>query len=124
MNIQFTDTKVTHLELRQADSGAVENANGLTFSCSSTFHESSNHEFLVIFDLSLSPEEGFLLSVQYVARFETDEPIDENFKESNFVKINAPAIAYPFLRAYVSNLTLNSGLSPVILPTINFTKFT
>jgi len=55
--------------------------------------------------------------------FETDEEITEEFKNSHFPKINAPAIAYPYLRAYVSNLTLQSGVTPVMLPTINFVKF-
>jgi len=122
MNIQFTGTEIARLELKQVYRGAIENPSDLSFSYSPAFHESSDQEFLVIFDLSLNSDEGFLLSVQYVARFETDEPIYENFKESNFVKINAPAIAYPFLRTYISNLTLNSGFSPVILPTINFTQ--
>ena len=53
---------------------------------------------------------------------------DENFDlelESifYFTKINAPAIAYPYLRAYISNLTLQSNGDPVILPTINFVAF-
>ena len=48
--------------------------------------------------------------------------ITEDFKLSSFPKINAPAIAFPYLRAFVSNLTLQSGLEPVILPSINFVQ--
>ena len=55
--------------------------------------------------------------------FITDEEITEDFKISHFPKINAPAIAYPYLRAFVSNLTLQSGVDPAMLPTINFIKF-
>ena len=51
------------------------------------------------------------------------EDIDEKFKESNFPIINAPAIAYPFLRAFVSNFFVSSGYYPILLPTYNFTKF-
>ena len=51
-----------------------------------------------------------------------DEKITEDFKLSSFSKINAPAIAFPYLRAFVSNLTLQSGLEPVILPSINFVQ--
>ena len=63
------------------------------------------------------------LSFKIVFNFITDEQITEEFKHSHFPKINAPAIAYPYLRAYVSNLTLQSGVTPVMLPTINFVKF-
>lgn len=54
--------------------------------------------------------------------FKIDEDISEEFKLSNFPKINAPAIAFPYLRAFVSNLTLQSGFEPIILPSINFVK--
>ena len=56
------------------------------------------------------------------AVFGTSEPIDEDFKESDFVKINSPAIAFPYLRSFISTLTLNAGLPPLILPAYNFTK--
>lgn len=37
-----------------------------------------------------------------------------------FAKINAPAIAYPFLRAYIANFFISSGYNALMLPTINF----
>ncbi|WP_222708016.1 protein-export chaperone SecB [Algibacter pacificus] len=52
--------------------------------------------------------------------FKLDKDISEEFKLSDFPKINAPAIAFPYLRAYISNLTLQSGFEPVMLPSINF----
>jgi preprotein translocase subunit SecB len=41
---------------------------------------------------------------------------------NNFLNISAPTILYPFIRAFVSNLTLQSGMNPIIIPTINFGK--
>lgn len=55
--------------------------------------------------------------------FESDEIIDDNFKKSSFPKVNAPAIAFPYLRAYISNLTMQSGFTPLLLPSINFVEF-
>ena len=66
--------------------------------------------------------ELFTLNIIFGAVFGTSETIDEDFKESDFVKINSPAIAFPFLRSFISNLTLNAGLSPFILPAYNFAK--
>ena len=37
----------------------------------------------------------------------------------NFICINAPAIIFPYIRAYVSTLTSLSGIPTIIMPTIN-----
>ena len=50
--------------------------------------------------------------------FEYDKDIDEKTKES-FFTLNAPAILFPYVRAYVSSLTALSGMPPITLPTIN-----
>ncbi|MEZ3531658.1 MAG: protein-export chaperone SecB [Muribaculaceae bacterium] len=39
-----------------------------------------------------------------------------------FLCHNAPAILFPYMRAYVSCVTAQSGMSPVIIPTINLRK--
>lgn len=121
MNIKFIDTQVSKLRLDANYQESSIDSEDYNFSFSPVFSETDLSEFLIIFNLSLNSED-FSLVIEYAARFSTDKLIDEDFKTSNFVKFNAPAIAYPFLRTYISNLTLNSGFSPIILPTINFTK--
>jgi preprotein translocase subunit SecB len=37
----------------------------------------------------------------------------------NFLFLNAPAILYPYLRAYISSLTALSGLDTITIPTMN-----
>lgn len=76
--------------------------------------------FFVIFDLRLLTRESKVITIIYKSRFVTDAVIDKEFIVSNFPYVNAPAICYPYLRAFISNLTLNSGYSPVMLPSINF----
>lgn len=61
-----------------------------------------------------------MMKVVYLARFETTEDLTDEFMESHFVGMNAPAISYPYLRAYISQVLLISGYPPVTLPTINF----
>jgi len=87
------------------------------FSFNVFFEEKS---FFVLFTLELNSLEGHRIKTIYKSIFHTDEEINEEFKSSRFAFINAPAIAYPFLRAYISTITLNSGLSPVMLPSVNF----
>jgi preprotein translocase subunit SecB len=119
MNISFSDTRVTKLSLELNENTGD---NTFRFSFTPAFSDLGTKEFLIIFNLELTGDD-FSLTVEFAARFSTDEEIDDNFKESGFVKINAPAIAFPYLRAYISNFTISSGLSPIVLPTINFTKF-
>ncbi len=91
------------------------------FTTSSHFDNERHRNFDIVFSLTLENEtENFRLAIKAVAHFKTDEPINEEFKTSHFPRINAPAIAYPFIRAFVANLVLSSGYNPIMLPTINF----
>ncbi|GGK59056.1 protein-export chaperone SecB [Rufibacter glacialis] len=77
--------------------------------------------FGIRFVAYISDSQGLLeLNTQSTAIFASTREVDEEFLESHFARVNAPAIAYPFLRAFISTLTLNSGLAPIILPAFNF----
>ena len=46
----------------------------------------------------------------------------ENFELESlkpFLFQNAPAILFPYIRAYISTLTTQSGIQPIVLPTFN-----
>jgi preprotein translocase subunit SecB len=76
--------------------------------------------FYVCFDLTLD-DPSYNLYVEAVYAFDVIEgEINEEFKKSHFPKVNAPAIAFPYLRAMVSTITLQAGLKTVMLPSINF----
>ena len=64
----------------------------------------------------------FDLSLEFVAVFGTEEAIDEEFKSSELVRVNSLAIAFPFMRSFISTLTINSGIPSFILPAYNFSK--
>lgn len=40
---------------------------------------------------------------------------------SNYFYVNAPAIIFPYIRAYVASVSALSGLSPINLPVMNLT---
>lgn len=46
--------------------------------------------------------------------------LNNDFIKSPFLKVNASAIPFPYIRSFVSNLTLQAGYAPVILPSVNF----
>ncbi len=41
---------------------------------------------------------------------------------ANLFYINAPALLFPYIRAYISTLTNLSGIKPITLPTLNLSK--
>ena len=53
-----------------------------------------------------------------MADFYFEKGIEEK-QLNNYFYINAPAILFPYIRAYITTLTSLSGLKPIILPTLN-----
>ena len=51
--------------------------------------------------------------------FENKEGLENLGK---FFYINAPALLFPYIRAYISTLTNLSGFEPINLPTLNMTR--
>jgi preprotein translocase subunit SecB len=119
MRIQLESWKIQTLNFTMVEDAREENSFALKIG--QVFPENKKKQFVVIFDIDLK-DKDFDLVFQVGFIFSTEEEINEDFKFSDFPKINAPAIAFPFIRAYISNLTLQSGFEPVILPSINFVK--
>jgi len=118
MNIRFLRSIVDDLSLCKT----AESLDDIKFSLITAFSEERRNAFLITFDLKVQVDNGHVLAVKYVSEFEADQDISENDRSLHFFSINAPAIAYPFLRAYVANFMLSSGFDPVILPVVNFVK--
>jgi preprotein translocase subunit SecB len=119
MKIQLENWKIQSLSFNMIDEAREDNSFSLNIG--QIFPEDESKQFVVVFDIDLK-DKSFNLVFQVAFVFTTEEEVTEEFKFSDFPKINAPAIAFPFIRAYISNLTLQSGFEPVILPSINFVK--
>ena len=61
------------------------------------------------------------IEIQAIANFAFAETIETEFLE-NFFYINAPALLFPYLRAYISTLTNLSGFETITLPTLNLAQ--
>jgi preprotein translocase subunit SecB len=109
-------SKVKSLEMKQEDN---EHDN-LELNVNVGFSEEDDRTFIVDFKSTVLSSVGYTLYIEFASFFETEDSITEEFKSSYIPSVNAPAIAYPFFRTFVSNLTLNAGYDPIILPTINF----
>ena len=64
----------------------------------------------------------FEINLRTSSIFEYAEDADlEVYKNSYFIA-NAPAIVFPYLRAYISSLTALSGMPTLNLPTLNLSE--
>ncbi|EIJ44124.1 preprotein translocase subunit SecB [Beggiatoa alba B18LD] len=85
------------------------------------YDDTNKRSFIVSFLIDLKRQDDSLsISIEAIAIFSTTEIVDEQFLGSSFATVNAPAIAFPFVRAYIANFTLNSGFNPIMLPSFNF----
>lgn len=79
--------------------------------------------FCVKFFMNFTDKQDIIkFSIEANAIFETTIPVTDDFLASDFAKLSAPAISFPFLRAFISNFTLNAGYNPIILPAFNFSQ--
>ena len=90
------------------------------FNCSPMvfYPKDNNKSFKIIMDISMGEDKYFSLSIKAIGNFEFDIEITEAIRKQ-FVNINAPAIMFPFIRAFISVLTANLGMATqnIIIPT-------
>ncbi|MDE6291770.1 MAG: protein-export chaperone SecB [Muribaculaceae bacterium] len=60
----------------------------------------------------------FSLKMRIVGSFEADENV-ESQQLNAFIALNAPAILFPYIRAFISSITAQAGIQPIIIPTVN-----
>lgn len=129
IQIRLKSVQVTALSLNaESFDNSITNDNednietSLTIGTGFTDNETSK-AFAILFDLDINNKDRtFVLSLKATAHFETSAEINDSFKGSDFVHISAPAIAFPYIRTFISNTVLNSGYDPIILPSFNFYK--
>jgi preprotein translocase subunit SecB len=63
----------------------------------------------------------FKIDIVAVGTYVFDINIEPDTLDKYFY-INAPAIIFPYIRAYISSLTALSGLKPINLPTLNLSN--
>lgn len=117
MKIQLEETKAIELSLSQCNDEVKDE---FQLGVSSGFADELGKSFVVKFKIDYVSAQNYRLILKYEALFSTDQEIDEEFKNGLFPRINAPAIAYPFMRSFVSTITVNAGYESILLPTVNF----
>jgi preprotein translocase subunit SecB len=75
------------------------------------------NDFTIIIELKVSSKDYFNISIVGFGGFVLNKPISEPDAKL-FINVNAPAIMFPYVRAFLSTLTANlgNGFPPILLP--------
>jgi len=116
---QFKNYKIikSHFEIKGDD---PSNAIDLKFNPKGVISRENSCFKLQLGVLIEDENHSFLIEVVIVADFYFDNDISPEHLNQYFY-INAPALLFPYVRAYISTLTTLSGINAINLPTLNLT---
>ena len=120
--IAFKATKVTFNTRKHSEAWIPK----FELNLSDVLVEDKPNIFAKVFSVNveiLLDQEILVVEVEFHTIFECSNKIDGEFLKSDFAKISAPAIGFPFVRSFISTITLQGGFPPIILPSINFIQF-
>lgn len=85
-------------------------------------HFQKDDKFELFLGIRIEDEvKSFLIEVDASATYILEGDVTEKMIKT-FFYINAPAILFPYIRAYIATLTTLSGMAPINLPTLNLTQ--
>lgn len=113
-SFQFKGYKIHRSLIEIIDSTAEKLT--VNFEPKGTINNSDNTFLLNLNVHIFDNDKNVNIEVDFLGEYTFTEK-DDNFK--SFLYINAPAILFPYIRSYITALTALSGISPIILPTMN-----
>ena len=90
----------------------------LNYNCYQNEEKGKEYQYCVSIEIILYTNKS-KLELILDGYFDIPEDSDDNIKQS-FLNISAPAILYPYVRTFISNVTSFDIDETVILPVINF----
>ena len=86
------------------------------------FINKENATFQLHLGIKIEDEgKSFNIEIEAIANY-TFEDKTELDNLNKFFYVNAPALLFPYIRAYISTLTNLSGFEPINLPTLNMAR--
>lgn len=115
INIQF---KESHIVFNRLGNYNIE----INIQPKGTIHKSTN-QFILQLRVSITEvDNGLNINVVSDSFFTYPIESDLSVFSSTLFVLNAPAISFPYIRAYISGLTALSGMPTLTLPTLNLTQ--
>ena len=88
-------------------------------------YDTESHEYhlhLSFRAINDNPNEEVVVQLESIAVFQMEEQVSSVYEIPDYFYANSIAIIYPYLRAFVSTLTLQSNAKPMVLPTMNLSS--
>lgn len=85
---------------------------------SSKLDNSYNIELKSILRLIKEDKEALILESKFIGFFSVIEG-DENMDIDEYIKNNAPALMFPYIREHISAITIKAGMKPILVPPLN-----
>ncbi|MDD4218040.1 MAG: protein-export chaperone SecB [Bacteroidales bacterium] len=114
---QFTNFLIRKATIN-IKSGKIGDEISFAFKPSGTINKTEK-KFELVLNVEIKDENKQLeISVSAIGFFIFHPDTDTN-DLNNYFYVNAPAILFPYLRAYIASLTALSGITTVTMPTLN-----
>ena len=117
--LSFTGFLITHSKIDIK--GPVGNKMDISLDASGEIRKEENIFHLALKVNVVDDLEKLFIEVKAETDFKIGSADLNDSTISNYLYLNAPAIIFPYVRAYITSLTSLSGLPPVIIPPINIT---
>lgn len=128
MKFQLVKTQAKEFSLKTEDNDPSNTQQGLSINSLGVSLRLPELEeaksFAICFHITATAiiEKQINIDCEYWAFFEANTPLTQEFLDGSFTTINAPAIAYPYLRSFITTLLVNAGYPAMYLPTVNFVE--
>ncbi len=117
-NLKMTDLYFSHCSVERACN--IQNGE-YNADLKRNITQIKDHQYSVELELAVQKED---LSVLVVAKANFEYVANKyDEMEESIVKSNTVAIMFPYIRSQVTLLTTQPGMTPIVLPPINTTKF-
>ena len=118
---RFLGYKITDSQIHVDSDKQVSERCDVTFEKTVGIKEAEHRMRLLLVAKIESENKALRVEVKAEGYFEFEQDITDTEKDI-FFNTSAPAILFPYVRAYISTLTGLSGVAPVILPTLNLSN--
>lgn len=117
-----SDLRMSNLYFKECSVKRAETIAGGEFKAEikKNIEKADEHTYVVELTLMIEKED---LNVLVVAEAHFTYEARNYEREESIINANTVAIMFPFIRSQVSLLTTQPGMTPIVLPPINTTKF-
>lgn len=117
-NVWVDEVRLNRTEEKTTNNNQYE----LIVGCAMDYNTADKQSVRFVMDFSLHSSSKFKLSGIYYTIIKFTEQLSGDEAEAEMVRINAPSLIYPYIRAFASNLLSSSGYPSEHLPLVFFEK--